>query len=100
MSNLADTYSRQGKYRDAEVLFEQCLDKQKALLGESHPSTLMTMYNLANAYDHQGKYRDAEVLYKQCLDMRKAALGESHPDTLNTMHNLAKVTSKITKSEL
>jgi hypothetical protein len=47
MNNLANAYDRQGKHRDAEVLYKQCLDKQKALLGESHPDTLGAMNNLA-----------------------------------------------------
>ena len=47
MSNLAITYDRQGKYIDAEILYKQCLDKRKEVLGENHPSTLGTMNNLA-----------------------------------------------------
>ena len=49
MNSLASTYGSQGKHRDAEVLFKQCLDKQMVILGESHPSTLRTMSNLAMA---------------------------------------------------
>ena len=47
MNNLADTFNRQGKHRDAEILFKQCLAKQKVALGENHPDTLGTMNNLA-----------------------------------------------------
>ena len=47
MNNLAAAYSSQGKYRDAEVLYKQCLDKRKVVLGETHPETLRTMNNLA-----------------------------------------------------
>ena len=47
MNNLAIAYKSQGKYRDAEVLYKQCLDKKKEVLGENHPDTLMTMNNLA-----------------------------------------------------
>ena len=95
MNNLAGTYNHQGKYRDAEVLFKQCLDKRKEILGENHPSTLTTMNNLALFYNHQGKYRDAEVLFKQCLAKMKEVLGESHPDTLATMNCLAQTTSML-----
>jgi len=100
MNNLAGTYRNQDKHSDAEVLYKQCLAKEKAVLGESHPDTLNTMNNLADTYDHQGKYHqgkygDAEALYKQCLDKQKAVLGESHPDTLATMNNLARVISKV-----
>ena len=71
MNNLTGTYNKQGKYSEAEVLFKQCLDKQKVLLGENHRHTLNTMNNLANTYDRQGKYSEAEVLYKRCLDKMK-----------------------------
>ena len=47
MGSLANTHCDQGKHRDAEVLYKQCLDKQKEVLGENHPSTLGTMNNLA-----------------------------------------------------
>jgi hypothetical protein len=79
----------QGQHRDAEILYKQCLDKQKSVLGENHPDTLTAMNYLAGAYGRQGKHRDAEVLLKQCLGKRKVALGENHPDTLTTMSNLA-----------
>ena len=99
MGNLANSYDNQGKYRDAEVLFKQCLGKQKIVLGESHPYTLGTMNNLATAYDNQGKHRDAEVLYKQCLDKQKVVLGENHPHTLTTMNNLTELKDLIQSKE-
>jgi len=89
MDNLANTYTSQGKYTDAEVLYKQCLEKRKKLHGESHHETLSTMTNLAVVYYSQGKYRDAEVLFKQCLDKMKVVLGENHPTNLGTMSNLA-----------
>jgi len=92
---LANAYTSQVKYRDAEVLFKQCLDKKKAALGENHIDTINTMGNLANTYNRQGKYRDAEVILKQCLDKMKVVLGESHPTTLTTMSNLANTTAKL-----
>ena len=46
MSCLSTSYDRQGKDIDAEVLCKQCFDKQKVVIGESHPSTLDTMKTL------------------------------------------------------
>jgi hypothetical protein len=46
MTNLAVTYANQGKYKEAEALFKQCLDKRKVVLGENHPDTLDAMSNL------------------------------------------------------
>jgi len=82
------TYN-QGKHSEAEVLYKQCLDKQKVVLGENHLETIGTMSNLAGTYGSQGKYSDAEVIFKQCYDKMKSALGVNHPDTLMAMHNLA-----------
>ena len=48
LSNLTVAYDHQGKNRDAEVLYKQCLDKQNVVLGEKHPDTLHTMRNLAD----------------------------------------------------
>ena len=95
MSNLAVTYRDQGKHRDAEVLYKQCFDQMKEVLGENHPDTLITMNNLAVTYRDQGKHREAEVLCKLCLDKMKEVLGENHPDTLSTMNNLTDITSKL-----
>jgi len=60
MNNLAAAYDSQGKHRDAEVLYKQCLDKQKTVLGENHPSTLNTMSNLALMYDSQAYDRQGQ----------------------------------------
>ena len=47
MNSLAIACKNQGKHIDGEVLFKQCLDKMKVVLGENHPHTLDTMRNLA-----------------------------------------------------
>ena len=47
MNSLAIAKCNQGKYSDAEVLYKQCLDKRKVVLGENHPSTLNTIHSLA-----------------------------------------------------
>ena len=50
MQSLANNYKNQGKHGDAEVIYKQCLDKQKEVIGENHPSTLETMSSLARMY--------------------------------------------------
>ena len=48
IANLANTYQYQGRYEEAEILYKQCLDKQRVLLGENHPNTLLMMRNLSS----------------------------------------------------
>ena len=62
------------------------LDKEKLVVGENHPTTLMTMICLANNYVHQDRLYDAEAIFKQVLDKQKVVLGENHPCTLKTMY--------------
>lgn len=83
--DLASTYSK------AEVLYKQCFDEMKRVLGESHPNTLDTMHNLANSYACQGKISEGELLFKQCFAKQKVTLGENHPDTLKTKNKLATI---------
>ncbi|KAJ7734108.1 P-loop containing nucleoside triphosphate hydrolase protein [Mycena metata] len=101
-----------GRYKQAETLLEEVLEKQKQLLGDNHPDTLRTMGSLAFLYSvvgkHQranelnvitlekrtqvlylGEYKKAKELQVIVLEKQKRVLGENHPDTLWTMGNLA-----------
>ena len=40
MNNLALTYHRQGRWKEAEELGEQVLESRKRMLGHEHPDTL------------------------------------------------------------
>lgn len=50
MNNLEGTYYDQGKNVVAEVLYKQCLDQQKSVLGENYPDTYMTIGKLADLH--------------------------------------------------
>ena len=47
MSNLASTYRKQGRRKEAEVLEALVMETRKRVLGEEHPDTLLSMANLA-----------------------------------------------------
>ncbi|KAL5392900.1 hypothetical protein DPSP01_000595 [Paraphaeosphaeria sporulosa] len=88
-----------GRWREAEELFVQVMEKRKRVLGNEHPSTLTTMGNLATVLANQGKYEAAEVMNKQTLSLSKTVLGREHPETLMTMSNLATVLDSQGKYE-
>jgi tetratricopeptide (TPR) repeat protein len=88
MANLAAVYSSQGKYPQAEVLYDQALEIQRRVLPE-HQDTLSNMNGLATAYASQGKYPQAEALYNQTLEIQRRVLGPEHPSTLSSMNGLA-----------
>ena len=52
MYDLTNSYNElKGKYQEAELLYKECFEKRKSILGENHPDTLNTMNNLAITYN-------------------------------------------------
>ena len=78
-----------GKYKQAESLFDKSHKIYQETHGERHPSTLTAMGNLASTYWNQGRWDEAVVLDEKVLEVRKEVLGERHPSTLTAMTNLA-----------
>lgn len=91
---LANVYSDQGRYDEAEDLFEQALTGMEVNMGPNHLETLSIRQNLANVYQKRGRYEDAELLYQSALEVKETELGPEHPDTLGTIENLANVYRK------
>jgi tetratricopeptide (TPR) repeat protein len=79
----------QGRYGEAEPLFQQALEICRSQLGEDHPNTASSLNNLAGLYKSQGRYGEAEPLYQQALEIRRSQLGDDHHDTASSLNNLA-----------
>ncbi len=47
VQNLASVYREQGRYKEAEQLYERALKGSEEQLGLEHPDTLRTVQNLA-----------------------------------------------------
>ena len=88
LNNLANLYDSQGRYEEAEPLYQQALEVYRKLLGNEHPDVATSLDNLAGLYSLQGRYEEAEPLYRQALDMRKR-LGDEHLDVATSLNNLA-----------
>ncbi|OQN98699.1 hypothetical protein B0A48_15365 [Cryoendolithus antarcticus] len=89
MNNLAITYSRQGRRKEAEELNIKVLETRRRVLGEEHVDTLTSMNNLALTCSHQGRWKEAEDLEVNVVEARRRVLGEEHVETLTSMNNLA-----------
>ncbi len=50
LNNLADLYERQGRYAEAEPLFERALAIRERAVGPDHPDTATSTNNLASFY--------------------------------------------------
>ncbi len=60
-------YKTQGKYEEAEPLWQRTLMINEQQLGVSHPNTAISLNNLATLYDSQGRYEKAEPLCQRAL---------------------------------
>ncbi len=89
LNNLAFLYNNQGRYSEAEPLYQQALAIRRRLLGEEHPDVATSLNDLAYLYYNQGRYAEAEPLLQQALAIRRRLLGEEHPDVATSLNNLA-----------
>ena len=62
LNNLAIVYKSEGKYADAERLYQRALAILRKARGANHPDVATLLSNLAFVYDLQGRYADAERL--------------------------------------
>ena len=99
LHNLAELYRRQGKYEQAEELYQRALAIREKVLGSDHPDTATTLHNLAYLYQDQGKYEQAEALYQRALAIYEQAFDPDHPYIANTLENYACLLRQMQRNE-
>ena len=85
LQSLAYLYTTQGKYEQAESLYERALNILELSFGKEHPSVAQNRNNLAWIFFKQAKYKEAEKLYKKSLRIREKTFGKVHPDVARYM---------------
>ena len=103
MIDLAEKCGRcleyDGRYREAETMYQIVLGHRERVLGPEHPHTLASIGSLGSILSSQGKYEDAEAMHRQALRDREKVLGPEHPGTLASINNLGLVLSRQGKYE-
>jgi tetratricopeptide (TPR) repeat protein len=89
LNNLAELYYFQGRYSEAEPLFQQALEIRQRLFSGDHIDVAASLNNLAYLYLSKGRYAEAEPLYRQALEMRQRLFSGDHPDVASSLNNLA-----------
>ncbi len=77
LTNQAELFKAQGRYADAEALYQRCLSIREKGLGPDHLDVATALNNLADLYLSQGRYADAEPLYERAVVIYEKALGPS-----------------------
>jgi tetratricopeptide (TPR) repeat protein len=88
LNNLANPYQNQGRYADAEPLYQRSLAIREKALGGDHPTVAQSLNNLAELYHRQGRNADAEPLYQRSLAIWEKALGRDHPNVATSLNKL------------
>ena len=86
---MAANLSVQGKYAQAQPLFEKALEIHRRLLTDDHPATAGTYSNVAYNLGAQGKHSQAQPLHEKALEIYRRLLTDDHPDTAASYDNLA-----------
>jgi tetratricopeptide (TPR) repeat protein len=89
LNNLASLYQSQGRWAEAEDLFQESLNIYRELPGEEAKINLVsTLNNLGGLYITQGKWQEAESLYQEAIGICDRLDGEVNNDLARSLNNL------------
>ena len=87
--NLANVQADDGRYEEAEILYERTLDRLHAVLdvpentfGRDHPDLLACQANRAVTMYEMGRREQAQEERAKTLSALTAARGQAHPNTI------------------
>jgi CHAT domain-containing protein/Tfp pilus assembly protein PilF len=88
LSELGRLYQEEGKYAEAEPLFQRAM---AVLLRSQHPFLAGALKELATLYEAEGKYPSAEPLLKQAVAIEEKVFGPNNMRTANAYSLLAQL---------
>ncbi|KAJ5138474.1 Tetratricopeptide-like helical [Penicillium bovifimosum] len=78
----------QGRYEDAEGMFQQAFQGREKMLGRDHERTLQSAHYLGLSLYRQKHNKQAEDMFRRALQGREKLLGRDHKSTLHSAHHL------------
>jgi tetratricopeptide (TPR) repeat protein len=89
MNEQAGALFAQGKYAQAQPLYEKALEIRRRLLTDDHPDTAQSYNNVAGNLNAQGKYAQAQPLFEKALKICRRLLTDDHPNSAKSYENVA-----------
>lgn len=86
---LAKTWSRSGRFIDAEQAAEQALHHARETFGDTHAETATAWHNLGTARGEVGRNSDAVAALRHAVALREQLFGPTGEPTLVSIYNLA-----------
>ncbi len=99
LGNHASCLNQLRQYKEAESLFDEVLEIDRATIGEGHPLYATHLNNLALVVRAQGRFEEAEDLFREALKIDRATIGEGHPDYASNLSNLALMLNDLGRFE-
>jgi tetratricopeptide (TPR) repeat protein len=89
--NLADYYSAEGRYADAERVYQKTLELDEDMLGRANPAIIPAIDDLARVNFAQMKYDQAGELMARELRIMEREYGDNDPKLLPSLEQTARV---------
>src|SRR5580658_5878226 len=89
--NLAAFYASDGRYADAEKVYEKRLELVEDALGRANPDIIPAIHEVARVNFAQMKYARAEELFNRSLRIMEREYGDDDPKLVPAIDDVAKV---------
>jgi eukaryotic-like serine/threonine-protein kinase len=89
VNSLAVLRTRQGRFDEAQELFNDVLKRRREKLDDDHPWVLQTITDFGVLRRIQGQHEQAKKLLTQALEGRRNKLGTDVPAYFESQHELA-----------
>ena len=87
----------EGRLSEAEPYLREAQKKNRHVLGEEHPYTLVSILNLGGLLLDQGKLNEAEPYLREALEKSRRINGEQHATTLTSINKMGALLVAQTK---
>jgi tetratricopeptide (TPR) repeat protein len=95
--DLADYYSAEGRYADAEKVYQKTLELKEDMLGRANPAIIPAVDDVARVSFAQMKYDQAADLIARELRIMEREYGDNDPKLVPSLEQVARVLEAASK---